>query len=65
VLILSRRPNEKIVLPGLNVTIEVLSVKGNTVRLGITAPDGVHIVREELLEGPSKAAPARRGLCHA
>ncbi len=66
-LVLSRRLNEKIVLPGLNVTIEVLAVKGNAVRLGITAPDGVRIVREELLDAPSfkDAAPRRRELCPA
>jgi carbon storage regulator CsrA len=66
-LVLSRRLKEKIVLPGLNVTIEVLAVKGNAVRLGITAPGGVSIVREELLGGPvyADAAPGQGELCHA
>ena len=64
-LVLSRRLNERIVLPGLNVTIEVVSIKGNSVRLGITAPDGVTILREELLDGPADAIPGRRRLCHA
>jgi carbon storage regulator CsrA len=66
-LVLSRRLNERIVLPGLNVTIEVLSVRGNTVRLGITAPGDVSIMREELLDGPAFAdpIPGRRELCHA
>jgi carbon storage regulator CsrA len=66
-LVLSRRLNERLVLPGLNVTIEVLAVKGNVVRLGITAPAGVRILREELLDTPSfkDAVPGRRELCHA
>jgi carbon storage regulator CsrA len=50
-LILSRRLNERIALPGLNITIEVLSVKGNTVRLAVAAPDGIKIMREEVLHG--------------
>jgi len=36
--VLSRRLNERIVLPGLNVTIEGLSIKGNAVRLAVAAP---------------------------
>jgi carbon storage regulator CsrA len=52
-LVLSRQPHEKIVLPGLNITIEVLSIKGGVVRLGITAPPDVPILRAEL---PNRAA---------
>ena len=48
-LVLSRRIEEKIVLPGLGVTVQVLSIKGNVVRLGIDAPQDVKIFREELL----------------
>ena len=59
-LVLSRRHNERIVLPGLDIIIEVLSVKGNTVRLGITAPADVKVMREELLVqcvAPSPVVP--------
>jgi carbon storage regulator len=49
-LVLSRKPNEGIVLPGLGVTVRVLSIKGNAVRIGIEAPHDVQVVREELLE---------------
>jgi carbon storage regulator CsrA len=65
-LVLSRRLNERLVLPGLNVTIEVLAVKGHAVRLGITAPDGVRILREELLDSApfADATTGRRNLCH-
>jgi carbon storage regulator len=48
-LVLSRRVNEKIVLPNLGVTVEVIELKGKRVRLGITAPDNVRIARQELL----------------
>lgn len=47
-LVLSRRLNEKILLPGPNITVKVLAIKSGTVRLGITAPPDVVIVREEL-----------------
>lgn len=46
-LVLSRKLNQKIVIGG-NITVEVLKVKGNTVRIGISAPDDVHILRGEL-----------------
>ncbi len=48
-LVLSRRVNEKLVLPGLNVSIQVLSIRGNVVRLGIDAPRDVQVLRQELL----------------
>ncbi len=46
-LVLSRKQNEKIVIAD-NISITVLKVKGNTVRLGIDAPRDVRIVRGEL-----------------
>jgi len=48
-LVLSRRVYEKIVLPNLGVTVEVIEVQGKRVRLGITAPVNVRIARQELL----------------
>lgn len=49
-LVLSRRINEKIVLPGLKVTIQVVALEGGRVRLGIEAPATVAILREELCQ---------------
>jgi carbon storage regulator len=46
-LILTRRLSEAIVI-GPNVTVRVLAVNGNQVRLGIDAPKEVHVLREEL-----------------
>ena len=47
-LVLSRKVREQICLPGLDVVVTVLEVRGRKVRLGITAPDEITIVREEL-----------------
>ena len=49
VLILTRRVGEKIVI-GENVTVTVLSVKGNQVRTGIDAPRDVTVNREEIYQ---------------
>jgi carbon storage regulator len=49
-LVLSRRTEQSIVLPGLDITVRVLAIQGNTVRIGIEAPRNVQIVREELLD---------------
>ena len=53
-LVLTRKPGEKIVI-GDNVVLEVLEIQGNRVRLGIKAPQGVTILRQELLV--AKAVP--------
>lgn len=48
-LVLSRRPGQKIII-GNEVTIEVVSVSGEGVRLGITAPDSTSVHRWEVFE---------------
>jgi carbon storage regulator len=48
-LVLSRRPGESVVV-GDNVTITVLEVRGDVIRLGIDAPRSVAVHRAELLE---------------
>jgi len=45
---LSRRIGETIVI-GDDVTVTVLAVKGKQVRLGFAAPEGVVILREEIV----------------
>jgi carbon storage regulator CsrA len=47
-LVLSRRPNEKVLFPTINTALQVVSIKGGTVRLGIEAPPEVTILRAEL-----------------
>lgn len=47
-LVLNRKSDQEIILGG-NIRVKVLSVKGNTVRLGIDAPGEVSILRGELV----------------
>ncbi len=53
-LVLSRNLNEKVLFPGFNTAVQVLSVKGGKVRLGIEAPPAVTVLREELQNVPEK-----------
>ena len=63
-LILTRRDGESVLI-GDEVTITVLRVKGNQVRLGVNAPKNVSVQRAEISErvraevaGTASAAPA-------
>ena len=47
-LVLSRRLGQKILFPGLNLSIRIVSCKGKGVRLGIEAPPEVLVLRGEL-----------------
>jgi carbon storage regulator len=49
VLVLTRRVNESFIV-GKEITVTVLSVHGNQVRLGIAAPKDVAVHREEIYE---------------
>ena len=46
-LILARRPGERVVI-GEDILVTVMEVSASTVRLGIEAPRGVSIFREEI-----------------
>ena len=46
-LILTRRINESLVI-GDDVTVTILGIKGNQVRIGVDAPRDVSVNREEL-----------------
>ncbi len=48
-LVLSRRAGESVVI-GDDVTISVLDVRGDIVRIGIDAPRSIAVHRAELLE---------------
>jgi len=58
-LILSRKTTEKIVFPSLGVSVEVLCVSGNKVRLGIEAPVHIPVHRNEVIARMGSAADAR------
>ena len=73
-LVLSRRLNEKVLFPTLNTAVQVVSIKGGAVRLGIEAPPEVTILRAELQDRtaergattrlPEPAGSRLRGLRH-
>lgn len=48
-LVLSRKTSETIIING-DITVTVLGIVGNQVKLGINAPKDIEIYREELLE---------------
>jgi carbon storage regulator len=48
-LILTRRPGEKIMI-GEGVEVTVMAVKGNQVRVGVSAPKSTTVHREEIFK---------------
>ena len=66
-LILTRKVDQAIVIQG-NIMVTVLRVERDRVKLGISAPEEITVLREELLErnggsrrATSKADPAEKG----
>jgi len=59
-LILTRRVGETIVI-GSNISVSVLGVKGNQVRIGVSAPQDVAVHREEIYERIRQQSPDREG----
>jgi carbon storage regulator len=59
-LVLTRKAGERIVIDD-SIVVEVLEVQGNRVRIGIQAPQGITILRQELLTGkePKSDEPVR------
>ena len=47
-LVLSRKPGEVIVVPQCEITVTVIAVQGNKVRLGFVAPYDIDVYREEI-----------------
>lgn len=69
-LVLSRRPGQKVLFPSLGIEVEVLHTRGSVARLGIRAPEEVAVVRDEVFSGtkappPSAALPLAGGLSDA
>lgn len=56
-LVLTRKAGERIMIDN-SIVVEVLEVQGNRVRIGIQAPQGVTILRQELLVGKEGKSPA-------
>jgi CheY-like chemotaxis protein/sRNA-binding carbon storage regulator CsrA len=49
-LVVSRKEREKIVFPTIGASVELLQLKGNVARLGISAPRELPILRAELVD---------------
>jgi carbon storage regulator len=47
-LVLTRKPGERIIIDD-QITVTVLEVQGNRIRLGIEAPKEIPVMREELI----------------
>lgn len=60
VLVLSRKPNEEILIDDGRIIMKVLEIRGNKVRLGITAPSSVSVHRSEVAH--AIAASAENGI---
>lgn len=59
-LILSRRKDESIVI-GDNITVSVVDIKGDQIKLGISAPGNIKVFRQEVykaIQDENKAAAA-------
>jgi carbon storage regulator len=54
-LVLTRKAGERIVI-GDSIAVEVLEILGNRVRIGIQAPSGVPILRQELVLSQDRIA---------
>ncbi len=57
-LVLSRKKDEKIII-GDNITLMVIEIRGDKVRLGIDAPKEVAVHREEVYEAIRKEADGK------
>jgi carbon storage regulator len=60
-LVLSRKLSQQVLIAS-DITITVVKIEGNHVRLGIEAPQGVSILRDELVarQKTNEARPATR-----
>jgi carbon storage regulator len=58
-LVLTRRINEEIII-GEDITITVVAVQGEKVRLGISAPESVRVDRREIHDRRARGIPAPR-----
>lgn len=58
-LVLSRKKNEQIVI-GDDITIVVVEIRGDKVRLGVEAPKEVPVHRREVFDAIQQGEPVRQ-----
>jgi carbon storage regulator CsrA len=58
-LVLSRKPGERIVVAEHELVVTVVAVKGKVVRLGFTAAEGVSVYREEVWQRQRRPSRGR------
>jgi carbon storage regulator len=63
-LIITRRPGEKIML-GDDIVVHVMEIVGNSVRVGIQAPRSVPVYREEIWNAVREENQAAAGAAPA
>jgi carbon storage regulator len=61
-LVLSRKKNERVMI-GDEVEIVIVEIRGDKVRLGISAPTNVAVDRAEVREAIQRDGGKRRGDC--
>ena len=61
-LVLSRKKNESIVINN-DITVTVVEIRGDKVRLGIVAPKEVPVHRQEVYDAIHGKAEAMRAVC--
>lgn len=64
-LVLTRRENEKILFPDLEIAVELVSINGSRARIGVRAPNDVRILREEIASEEDRKPRKRKSLSHA
>ena len=57
-LILTRKIDQSIIIQG-NITVMVLGVERDRVKIGIAAPENVTVLREELVDSANAPQPLR------
>lgn len=62
-LVLTRKLNESIIIDG-NITVTVVEVRGNRVKLGIVAPVEVPVMREEIAKSLRERTQPAHALSH-
>ena len=57
-LVITRNPGESFMIGDIPVVVQILAVKGRQVRIGVTAPKEIKVLREELIRKDSEKVSA-------